>query len=59
MKKRQLYIVELNDSKEQIKPCEQNDFNKNFQTAILLSLLEKGQLTKWQFDCCVDKINEK
>ncbi|MDD5017409.1 MAG: hypothetical protein PHO15_04840 [Eubacteriales bacterium] len=29
------------------------DLNKNFQTAILLSLLEDKKITRWQFDRCI------
>jgi hypothetical protein len=50
-------MVEL--EREQNNLDMEKEFIRNFQTAILLSLLEKGQLNQWQFDCCMDKLKEK
>lgn len=33
-------------------------FIVNFQTGILLSLLENKQLTKWQFDLCMEELQK-
>lgn len=32
-------------------------FQKNFQTALLLSLLNKNLLTQWQYEQCVEKLS--
>ena len=64
MKRRPLCIIALEqnpalelDSETQIPTLTDNyNFIENFQTAILLSLLEKGQLAKWQFDLCVEEL---
>lgn len=32
-------------------------FIKIVETAILQSLLEKGQLARWQFDLCLEKLD--
>ena len=34
------------------------DFLLNFQEAMLLSLLGKSLLTKWQFDRCMEEIRK-
>lgn len=57
MKRKRIYMVEL--EREQNNLDMEKEFIRNFQTAILLSLLEKGQLNQWQFDCCMDKLKEK
>ena len=57
MKRKRIYMVEL--EREQSNLNTEKDFVWNFQTSILLSLLEKGQLNQWQFDCCMDKLKEK
>jgi len=46
---------------EQKQEIEENlrEFYNNFQTAVLLSLLENNQLTKWQFDFCVDELQRQ
>lgn len=59
MKDRQLYIAESDTGTPGAKLDENESFTENFQTAILLSLLDKGTLTKWQFDICVDKLQEQ
>lgn len=62
MKRRTLYMIELETSpaptpEQQNTPLDHNrEFKENFQTAILLSLLEKGQLAKWQFDYCLEEL---
>lgn len=35
------------------------EFNVNFQRAILLSLLESKKLTQAQFEACMDKVVQK
>ena len=59
MKRRQLYMIELGPEPQRIDPQKNQDFIENFQTAILLSLLENKQLTKWQFDICVDELQKQ
>ena len=60
MKRRPLYMIELEQypaPEQPDTPLDRNrEFKENFQTAILLSLLEKGQLAKWQFDLCLDEL---
>lgn len=62
MKRRPLYMIELEAHpvpapQQQNTRLDQNqEFKENFQTAILLSLLEKGQLAKWQFDLCLEEL---
>lgn len=34
-------------------------FLTNFQTAMLLSLLDRGLLTQWQFERCVEDLKDK
>ena len=59
MKKRQLYMIELEPEPQSIEPEKNQDFIENFQTAILLSLLENKQLTKWQFDFCLGELQKQ
>lgn len=59
MKRRQFYMVELEPSEEHNDLGLQKDFVRNFEAALLLSLLEKGQLNKWQYDCCMDEIKKR
>ncbi len=59
MKRRQLYIIELEPGTQNTGEGNPLEFIENFQTAILLSLLEDKQLTKWQFDFCVDELKRK
>lgn len=33
-------------------------FEQNFQTALLLSLLQRGILNQWQFDSCLDELKK-
>lgn len=56
MHKRQLYMVELERNKLGTEYNKNLDFIKNFQTAILLSLLEDKLIAKWQFDQCMDEL---
>lgn len=35
------------------------EFIRNFQTALLLSLLDKGLLTQQQFEACEEEINKR
>ena len=59
MKRRQLNTINL-ESKPAEACFEKNkEFIKNLETAILLSLLAKGQITKWQFDFCIDELKKQ
>lgn len=58
-KRRQLYMVELDTGQPAPKLNDNKNFIENFQTAILLSLLDKGIITKWQFDLCIDKLRKQ
>lgn len=49
------------ESKKQVKTQnieDDNDFIKNIKKSILLALLDKRLLTKWQYDCCMEKIKK-
>ena|GEM_PF-2069271 len=35
------------------------EFIHNFQTALLLSLLERGLLTQGQFECCAEELQRR
>ena len=59
MKKKQIYMVELGAGRPDAKLNDNKSFIENFQTAILFPLLDKGTLTKWQFDLCVDKLRNQ
>ena len=66
MKRRPLYIVELespaptpNVNPQTTSLNDNPNFIENFQTAILLALLEKGQLAKWQFDLCLEELTKQ
>jgi len=52
-------MIELEQEKEKEEKDNFQEFYNNFQTAILLSLLENNQLTKWQFDFCVDELQKQ
>lgn len=73
MKKRPMYITEWRSDREDNREDDREDgreddrednrepdqkFIENFQTAILLSLLEEGQLARWQFDFCVKELEK-
>jgi len=55
LKNRQIYLIELENTKR-VDLNKNKDFTENIQTAILLSLFERGKLTKWQFDFCMDEL---
>lgn len=52
-------MVELDIEPPDTRLDNNKNFIENFQTAILLSLLDKGALTKLQFDLCVDKLQKQ
>ena len=58
MKKRQTIIVGLEKDKKTGLDSNR-EFVKNFQRAILLSLLERGQLNQHQFELCVKELEQK
>lgn len=58
-KRRQLYMVELDSGQPALKLNDNKNFIESFQTAILLTLLDKGTLAKWQFDLCIDKLRKQ
>lgn len=58
MRKRQIYMVELEGKKSNTDYGKNTYFIKNFQTAILLSLLENKLIAKWQFDRCTDELDK-
>ena len=57
MRKRQLYMVELERNKPNTELNKNTDLIKNIQTAALLSLLEDKLIAKWQFDRCINELN--
>ena len=57
--KRPLYIIEPESAQNTEKFTNNQEFKENFQTAILLALLEKGQLVKWQFDLCIEELQHQ
>ncbi|MEM1484937.1 hypothetical protein V6615_08655 [Oscillospiraceae bacterium PP1C4] len=59
MRKKQLCVVELDGQGQTLDLDKNKEFQRNFQQSILLSLLEKEQLTQWQYDCCVKQVEEK
>ena len=58
MKKRRLYMVELEKAHPDAEIEKNHDFLVCFQTAVLLSLLKSKKLTQWQFDCCVKELKK-
>lgn len=56
MKKKQHALVKV-EQEEQPTPELSQAFLQNFQTALLLSLLDKNLLTQWQYEQCVEKLH--
>lgn len=59
MAKNRFELVEIEAderSEEQLIP---QAFLQNYQTALLLSLLETGLLTQWQFDRCIEELRKQ
>lgn len=56
MKKRRLYIVELEQGHPNTELNKKIEFIQNFQAAILLTLLKDKQITKCQFDRCIEEL---
>jgi hypothetical protein len=52
-------MIELEPEIRNMELLKNQDFKENFQTAILLSLLKNKQLTKWQFDFCVEELRKQ
>lgn len=56
MKRGPIYMIELEAEAKPAQPVETQALVETFQTAVLLSLLKDGQLTKWQFDRCTEEL---
>lgn len=59
MKRQQIHTVELIAPHLVSTEIYLKNSIKTLQTAVLLSLLEKGQLSKRQFDLCLEKMQGK
>lgn len=58
MKKRQIYMVELSAPLKSFELDKNSAFIENFQTALLLSLLENKKLTGGQFELCAAELKK-
>jgi len=56
-KRRQIYIIESEPEPQGFEPDQA--FIENFQTAVLLSLLEDKRLTRRQFDLCIEELKKQ
>ena len=59
MAKNFFMLMEVVVDKQPEQASDSQSFLHNFQTAILLSLLERGLLTEWQFEYCVEELQRK
>jgi hypothetical protein len=59
MAKRRFALVEIEADKQSVKQFQPQAFMQNYQTALLLSLLEKNLLTQWQFDRCIEELRKQ
>jgi hypothetical protein len=59
MVKRRFALVEIEADEQSEKQFTPQAFLQNYQTALLLSLLEKGLLTQWQFDPCLEELRKQ
>lgn len=51
-------LMEVVDDEQSDKLSDAQAFLQNYQTALLLSLLDKNLLTQWQFDRCVEELQK-
>jgi len=58
MAKRYFGLVGIEADKQSEKQFQPQAFMQNYQTALLLSLLESGLLTQWQFDRCIEELRK-
>ncbi len=59
MAKKCFMLMEVADDKQPDKVSDPQAFLQNYQTALLLSLLDKNLLTQWQFDRCVEELQKQ
>ncbi len=59
MAKKCFMFVEVVDDEQSDKLSDPKAFLQNYQTALLLSLLDKNLLTQWQFDRCVEELQKQ
>ncbi|OPY55883.1 MAG: hypothetical protein A4E55_02366 [Pelotomaculum sp. PtaU1.Bin035] len=59
MAKRHFELVEIEAGEQLEKQFTPRAFLQNYQTALLLSLLEKDLLTQWQFDRCIEELQKQ
>jgi len=59
MAKRRFVLVEVKADEQSEKQFNPQVFLHNYQTALLLSLLEKSLLTQWQFDRCLEELQKQ
>lgn len=58
MKKRSFRFVKPDCKQSDCGIEEHTDFIAHIQTAVLLALLERGQLKRRQFERCLEKLNQ-
>lgn len=54
-----VFMIELEQEQKHSKKMNYQEFSKNLQTAVLLALLKEKQLTKWQFDLCLEELEKR
>ena len=59
MAKKYFMLMEAADDEQPDKLSDSQNFLQNYQTALLLSLLDKNLLTQWQFDRCVEELQKQ
>ena len=59
MEKKHFRLVEAVTQEPPDKPPGSQLFQLNYQTALLLSLLDKNLLTQQQFDQCMEELNKQ
>lgn len=52
-------MIELEPEPWDTEQGKNQEWIESFQTAVLLSLFERGELTKRQFDLCVDELQKQ
>ncbi len=58
MAKNCFMLMEVVDDKQPDKLSGPQPFLENYQTALLLSLLDRGLLAQWQFERCVEELQK-
>lgn len=59
MAKRRFELIKIIADEQSEQLFNPQAFLQNYQTALILSLLERGLLTQWQFDRCIEELKKQ